>query len=332
MKKWIISGVAVLALLGGAGFAWANRPAPRAQPAGPENAETVAVTKTDLANTAEFPGTLGFGPATTLKGRRAGTVTWLPAPGTVVEPGQPLYKVDDRPIVLFAGDTPLFRKLDQPGTRGPDVKVVNQNLNLKGDEYGSVTAAAIKRWQKANKLQETGVLEPGDVAVLPGKVRVESAKAQLGESAEGDLLSLTGADRAVSVDVPADQVDVLKQGTKVKTVLPDGKEADGTVTAVGTTATQTEGKNEGPKVTATVTLADAGTVASGPVRVKVASENKQGVLAVPVGALVALKEGGYALQRKDGGYLSVQTGLFADGLVEVSGDGLSEGMEVVTTS
>ncbi|GLZ30453.1 peptidoglycan-binding protein [Lentzea sp. NBRC 105346] len=330
MKKWIITGLAVVAVLGGAGFALANRPVPAPAATGPENARIVAVKKADLTNTVEFTGKLGFGPATALKGRKPGTITWLPAPGAVVEPGQPLYKVDDRPIVLFAGDTPLFRKLDTAGTKGPDVKVVNQNLGLSGDQLTTSTINAIKRWQKANKLQETGALEPGDVVVLPGKVRVESAKAALGESAEGELLSFTGTDRAVAVDVPADQAGVLKPDTEVTVLLLDGKEAKGKVTSVGTTATQSEGKNETPKVTATVTV-DVPEAMAGPVRVKAVSETKPGVLAVPVGALVALKEGGYALQHKEGGFVAVKTGLFANGMVEVSGD-VREGMEVVTTS
>jgi multidrug efflux pump subunit AcrA (membrane-fusion protein) len=55
------------------------------------------------------------------------------------------------------------------------------------------------------------------------------------------------------------------------------------------------------------------------------------VLTVPVAALVALAQGGYGLEVIDGSrtrYLRVDTGLFAGGRVEVSGDGLAEGMTV----
>ena len=52
----------------------------------------------------------------------------------------------------------------------------------------------------------------------------------------------------------------------------------------------------------------------------------------PVGALVALSEGGYAVQRADAGLVAVDTGMFAKGLVEITGAGLDEGMTVVTTS
>jgi hypothetical protein len=55
------------------------------------------------------------------------------------------------------------------------------------------------------------------------------------------------------------------------------------------------------------------------------------VLAVPVGALVALREGGYALQTPEGTLIAVGTGVFAGGLVEVKGAGITAGQSVVTT-
>jgi hypothetical protein len=55
------------------------------------------------------------------------------------------------------------------------------------------------------------------------------------------------------------------------------------------------------------------------------------VLTVPVAALLALAEGGYGVQVVGGGttrIVAVQTGLFAGGRVEVTGDGLAEGQTV----
>jgi len=55
------------------------------------------------------------------------------------------------------------------------------------------------------------------------------------------------------------------------------------------------------------------------------------VLTVPVAALLALAEGGYGLEVVDGGRSSitaVETGLFADGRVEVSGSGIAAGTTV----
>ena len=61
-----------------------------------------------------------------------------------------------------------------------------------------------------------------------------------------------------------------------------------------------------------------------------ASERKD-VLTVPVAALLALAEGGYGVRSSTAAttrIVAVETGLFADGRVEVTGDGLAEGMTV----
>ena len=57
---------------------------------------------------------------------------------------------------------------------------------------------------------------------------------------------------------------------------------------------------------------------------------------MPVNALVALLEGGYAVERsRDDGtstLVGVELGLFQDGWVEVRGDGLDEGDAVAVPS
>jgi hypothetical protein len=68
-----------------------------------------------------------------------------------------------------------------------------------------------------------------------------------------------------------------------------------------------------------------------PVLVAIARETKRNVLAVPVTALVARTGGGYAIETADRGrarLVPVRTGLFAEGLVEISGAGVREGTEV----
>ena len=67
------------------------------------------------------------------------------------------------------------------------------------------------------------------------------------------------------------------------------------------------------------------------VQVDFTASKRENVLTVPVAALLALSEGGYGVQVVEGGktrIIAVETGLFADGRVEVSGDGLREGMTV----
>jgi hypothetical protein len=63
------------------------------------------------------------------------------------------------------------------------------------------------------------------------------------------------------------------------------------------------------------------------VKVELAAETHRDVLAVPVDALVARPGGGYAVVT-GGRYLPVQTGLFADSYVEISGVGVIAGLTV----
>src|SRR5262249_22451521 len=69
-----------------------------------------------------------------------GTVyTDLPAPGHVVSPGAELYGVDGHPVPLFAGTTPLYRRL-AVGVSGPDVRQLQQALDDLG--FGGAGLAA----------------------------------------------------------------------------------------------------------------------------------------------------------------------------------------------
>ncbi|SEP48975.1 peptidoglycan-binding domain-containing protein [Amycolatopsis saalfeldensis] len=362
MRKRVLAGVCAATVLvagGATAYAFAARPAPPTAAAQPAPPVTTAVVKTTLTTSVTLNGSLGYGKATVYTGREPGTLTWLPAPGTVVHRGERLYTVDAKPVLLFVGDLPLYRPIDGTATPGPDLREVNANLRAlgyrgapTGDAYTEGTAAALKALQHKNKLDETGTLGIGGAAVLPGEVRVDSQKAQPGAPATAELLALTGTARQVTATVDPAQVDValLKAGGKVDLTLPDGSRAAGTVTAMGPDSAGAGGDpaaggspgggsgGSAPGQSVTVSVDDQSKVSamdSGGVGVVVTLAHHDNVLAVPVGALLALQEGGYAVQVVTGGatkLVAVRTGLFADGRVEVSGDGLAEGQRVVTVS
>jgi hypothetical protein len=162
---------------------------------------------------------------------------------------------------------------------------------------------------------------------------VAALTAALGAEAGGAIYDYTGTLRSVTVELDSSQEDVAPVGTKVALTI-DGKQVPGTVTALNPTPAGDEPGAEGG-FAATVAIGDLGAIGaadSGSVDVVVTTGERQGVLAVPVGALLALTEGGYAVELSSGKLVAVTTGLFADGLVEVSGEGLTEGVKVVTTS
>jgi multidrug efflux pump subunit AcrA (membrane-fusion protein) len=125
----------------------------------------------------------------------------------------------------------------------------------------------------------------------------------------------------------------------VTVTLPDGATTTpGTVSAISPVAVTTEDPNQGrdggpaaSTVDVSVALADPNAVAAyntAPVMVNVTTASVQGVLAVPVTALLAAPGGGFVVTVVDGTRrreARVEVGLFADTLVEVSGGGLAEG-------
>ncbi|MFI5609024.1 peptidoglycan-binding protein [Amycolatopsis sp. NPDC051903] len=316
----------------------------------PPPVTTVAVQKTDLSNTRSFTGTLGYGTPEPLKGAGAGVVTQLPDVGTVAARGKPLYSVNGVPVPVFFGDTPLFRKLDNADLTGPDVAMVADNLARLGYSVGSrakdplkakfTFGDALKRWEKKAGLPDTGTLDVGQVVVLPGEARVNSVTAQLGDPAAGPLLTTTPTAKVVVAPIDAAEVGSVKTGQDVTVVRPDGKEIPAKVTSVSTavqggTDDPAGGQQGPPKVNVTVVPANAADVAdldSASVQVEVATETHAGVLAVPIGALLALREGGYAVQVQGGKLVPVKTGMFARDQVEISGPGITAGLRVVTTS
>jgi hypothetical protein len=337
---------------GVAGVRIFDKPPPAVASDGPEAARTVEIVRRDLSQSKELAGQLGYGDSTTVKGRAAGTITWLPKPGATLGRGDVLYRVDDKPVVLLYGGTPLFRSIGKPPLAGPDVRVLKENLTALGflpptttDKLTEATTRAMKKWQQSLELDATGVIDPATVVVLPGPVRVDSVKAALGDAAaQADVLGVTATEKVVTSAVDADSTEGVSVGVKVKLGLPNGKGTTGVIRTVGTDASEppddgnpADGGKK-PQVVATIRFDDqaaAGGVDSGPVTVTVPGAMRKGVLVVPVAALLALREGGYAVQVVDGTstrLVGVKTGMFADGNVEITGAGLRDGMKVVTTS
>lgn len=347
-RGWVLTGTIAFLVVGVGGGVLLTRAAADSTAAQPPSApavQTAKVVRTDLVDRDLLGGTLGYGPETPLPGLQQGIATWLPAPGAVITRGQRLYAVDTRPVVLFYGATPLYRNLGPGAATGPDVRTVEENLAALGlfhdqadEKFTASTAASVRAWQKSLGLEQTGTITPSDVVVRTGPVRVSAANAQVGDRVGGSVLKVTDTERVVTVDLDTQKQAEAAPGAKVDVTLPDGTVAKGTITDVGAVATAKQGQGTGSTIKISIRLDDpavAGGLVSAPVGVTFTAGVRKDVLAVPVGALLALREGGYGLEVVDGGthrLIGVQLGLFAGGLVEVSGSQLRAGMTVATTS
>ena len=249
------------------------------------------------------------------------------------------YATGDQPLpgsVVRLPPEKLPSSADETGQPGKKANKLGRRVTLRPGE-AVLTArlvTALKRWQRDAGLLDDGVLEVGDLVVLAGAVRVNAVSAAVGDDAAGPLMSVTRTSKVITAEVDAADAAALKDGTAVSLRMPDGAEATGRVTAVATVAATPEGQPPGSpqQVSVTVVPGKAIGLDGGSVEIKVKGETREDVLAVPVNALLALREGGYALQLPDDRLLPVDTGLFAMGMVEVTGAGLAEGMAVVTTS
>jgi hypothetical protein len=312
----------------------------------PQAGEIVAVERRDLVRQETVAGTLTYGARTELKGT-GGTITALPADGTVIGRGTPLWEEDGRagPILLI-GARPLWRPLSTASDDGPDIRQLEENLVAMGladparltvdDEFTSETARAVKRWQESLGREQTGRVELGDAIFQPGPVRVADSAKVVGDASDGAVLEVTGTARRVHVDLDAADAALAAAGAAVTVELPDGTTVDGTIAAVGSTAEVADNGNGTTSTTIDVEIdlaSDVKALDESPVEVALESSRVTGALAVPVQALLSLAEGGYALERRltDGTteLVAVSIGAFADGWVEVKGE-IAPGDEVVS--
>jgi peptidoglycan hydrolase-like protein with peptidoglycan-binding domain len=196
--RWLAAGmlalavVAVLAVLLLGSGAGGHHSSETGVPAGDT---TASVTRRTLSESSTVSGTLGYGTAFELYDRVGGTFTWLPSVGHVIGRGGTLWRIDDLPVVLMYGSVPAYRALEEGVGDGPDVTELNENLiDLGFDPYGAITdvesfdeatAAAVKRWQHADGLPETGEVELGRVVFAPGARRVTDVKVALGQDPPG---------------------------------------------------------------------------------------------------------------------------------------------------
>ncbi len=307
--------------------------------------ETVAVSRRSLTESVEANGSVGHGAVSTLPIDTQGIVTRAPAQDDLLTEGDVAVWVNERPVTLAAGSAPMYRELrrvasgerDEAGVRvglqsGTDVDQLQAFLLAEGFDddgrlepdgiFGVSTERAVKAWQTSVGLPATGRVDRAQIVFVDRPVRVES------ELIEGDAftsLTVTSPEPTITVTVSAKKRAFFATGATVEVDGPDGT-VPGTVTKTtrsvspeGTTQYEVEitveagalGTAETIKVTATKTIADD-------------------VLTVPARALLALAEGGWAVQvvtPTGPEVTAVQLGDVVDGIAEI--DNIDEGTEVV---
>jgi hypothetical protein len=207
----------------------------------------------------------------------------------------------------------------------------------QGDHFSAATAAALARWEAALGEPATGTLNIGQAVVEPGAIRISALTATAGAPIGNQpVLTATSLTRIVTVPLAVGKQSLVHPGDAVTVVLPDQSTTPGHVRDVSTVAVAPSGNNNNsaPTVNVDVTLDHpdaAGKVDQAPVNVNISDASVHDVLAVPVNALLALAGGGDAVEVVANGsrhLVGVQTGVFSNTMVEISGTGIAEGTEV----
>jgi len=326
--------------------------------AGEESAETVIekpqlglvqVTQTNLIETESFPAVLRFADPQIITATLSGTVTALPAEGSTLSLGSAVAEIDGQRVVVFYGGRPMWRPLALPldgsELEGPDVRQLESNLLSLGypsaredeDELPSIgpaddvfdagTVRLIEDWRDDIGLSSGGFVEAGRILYLADDVRIARTLVVKGALVlpGTPLLETSASDQEVFLQLPVDKRELVEVGDAVEVTLPDDTIVSATVVEVGTVVTYLD--DDAPGVISVNIRLDDPVLGAGfdesPVDVEIISNEAVDALAVPVNALLALAEGGYAVEIDRDGVVSlipVETGIYVDGLVEITGE------------
>ncbi len=175
----LVSVIVVVALVAAAAAAgwWAATVAleppadPLAEEAGPV---TYVVEEGTVGRSLTFTAVATWELVPVGRNSASGVVTSVEiGPGDLVEAGQVLYTVNLRPVVVAEGDVPSFRPLARR-SEGPDVAQLQRLLTDLGfyhddvdGSFGRSTRTAVKAWQKSLGVDDTGIVEAGDLVFVP---------------------------------------------------------------------------------------------------------------------------------------------------------------------
>jgi len=251
----VAAGVVVAIVLG-------TRPSsPRASSGGVSAAGAAIVQRRNLVETDTESGTLAYANPQTVYNRLTGTITWLPAVGQLIRPGQRLYRVNGRPVVLLDGALPAYRALTAKDSPGQDILQLNSDLVQMGfadgqitidDAWQTGTTDAVERWQASLGEKQTGKIALGWIVFLPGAQLCDPLETTCGStvggsgsgssagSGSGPTNGCGVAEASATVPAPHPEfVDLTTSSTTTPTTTTSTTSTTTTTTPATTTTTPT---------------------------------------------------------------------------------------------
>lgn len=339
---WILGGALLLGVGGAVGWAVSSVLTPPTDPLEASTFTYVTVEPGEVGSSINLNTVAAWTPEPVGANRAAGVVTGVAVlAGDEISQGSVLYFVDQHPVVVAQGDVPAYRAIGA-GAQGADVAQAQTMLAAIGyytgvadGKAGAGTIVAIKAWQKANGIPQTGVVEVGDVIFVPNvptRVALDPEVIARGLLVSGGEQVVRGLPAAPLFRVPVtdSQAAMMPTGVRVEITSPDGDAWEGVVAG--------QSRDE---QTATVTVAlegvDGGVIcgdACGQVPVtgearlssRIVTIEAVSGLVVPSAALVTGADGQVAVVGADGVRVPVTVVSSARGMSVI--EGATEGLRV----
>ncbi|TDT18089.1 putative peptidoglycan binding protein [Ilumatobacter fluminis] len=280
----------------------------------------------------------------------AGIIDSLAEVGTRIEHGSVLMTVDGSEVIAVVEVSPETETV-LAALNDDDLEELEAVLAFMGyDTTGTLvvdgevdegTTAAIQAWQTDAGLPATGSIDPADYVVLDGigdaAYSVSEQYLEVGDELDDSeiVLALATPTLTVTADIAVGSIDEFAVGDLVTVEQLDESTFDAAVISIADIATP-GGADAGPTIAVEFeVVSEPDEFVSGSVLIVTESSRIDGATVVPTRALIALREGGYAVERQlaDGSteLIGVEIGTFDDGLVEVvsSTADLNEGDDLV---
>ena len=266
--------------------------------------------------------------------------------------------------VAMYGEHPAWRSFETGMSAGDDIYQLEQNLVSLGydkdksilidREFDENTHKAVEAMQSLMGVSVTGKLSFKDILFIPGPsvVQYSSSHAELGAMivTTNPVLGLIPIEKVieksgepevtkslqkVNSSIEVANQDLVGVGLSVSIELPDENIIAGTISDIGEIAVIPLGNQGEPYLEIVIAIDEVESFpewTGATVTVSVTKKLASDVLAAPVTSLLAVLGGGYAIEIIENGLtklVPVSVGLYADGYVEIDGDGIKEGTEVI---
>ena len=193
---------------------------------------TTEIQKGDLAKKEEYNGTLRQTDSRVLNSPMSGVVTFVPKEGTIINFGEVLFAVDNKPVILVEGETPFYRTLDLNSDPGPDVFQLERALVFLGyatedfvpdETFDETTSNMLNALYIDYKIETKSETTPSEqVAINLKQTEVDNIEDTISDG--GTTLTEVNSKKKTLEDLQKDSVTTLAEVNSKKKTLDDAIE------------------------------------------------------------------------------------------------------------